>query len=78
MTDGRPQKRSIDPDAVYSREEAAEALGHEQARAAAVEQTLKGVGRTGDDRRHAGGAGTGDCVLAAGKQAQRERAPDAA
>ena len=27
MIDGRPQKRSIDPDAVYSREEAAEALG---------------------------------------------------
>src|SRR5260221_13849151 len=27
MTDGKAQKRSIDPDAVYSREEAAEALG---------------------------------------------------
>ena len=27
MSDGRTMKRSIDPDAVYSRQEAAEALG---------------------------------------------------
>ena len=59
-------------------DQAADALRLQNLHAAAIEQAGESIGRLGNDRRHTERARTGRGVLAAGEQAQRQRAPDAA
>jgi len=56
--------------------EAADELGLKDFHTAAVEQAGESIGRLGNDRGYTEGARTARGVLAAGEQAQRQRAPN--